>query len=150
MHTLIDPALLADLAAPHPPAERLQRLASQLRAHFHCGAVVLLRLEEEHLRPMAMDGLVPEALGRRFAVRQHPRLAAILARREVVCFDHDSTLPDPYDGLLASQAGEPLPVHDCMGVSLHVEGRPWGVLTLDAARGYWARHAEQRKRRTAP
>ena len=134
MHTLIDPALLADLAAPHPPAERLQRLASQLRAHFHCGAVVLLRLEEEHLRPMAMDGLVPEALGRRFAVRQHPRLAAILARREVVCFDHDSTLPDPYDGLLDTLVGAPLPVHDCMGVALWVEERPWGVLTLDALR----------------
>ena len=29
-------------------------------------------------------------------------------------------------------AGEPLPVHDCMGTSLHVEGQPWGVLTLDA------------------
>ena len=28
--------------------------------------------------------------------------------------------------------GEPLPVHDCMGVGVHVEGRPWGVLTLDA------------------
>ena len=134
MHTLIDPALLADLAAPHPPAERLQRLASQLRAHFHCGAVVLLRLEEEHLRPVAMDGLVPEALGRRFAVRQHPRLAAILARREVVCFDHDSTLPDPYDGLLDTLVGAPLPVHDCMGVALWVEERPWGVLTLDALR----------------
>ncbi|MDD2711507.1 MAG: nitric oxide reductase transcriptional regulator NorR, partial [Simplicispira sp.] len=28
--------------------------------------------------------------------------------------------------------GEPLPVHDCMGVALHIDGHPWGVLTLDA------------------
>src|SRR5690606_5372632 len=28
--------------------------------------------------------------------------------------------------------GTPLPVHDCMGVSLYVEGRLWGALTLDA------------------
>src|SRR5690606_24747820 len=64
-------------------------------------------------------------------VSQHPRLAAILSRRTVTCFHHDSDLPDPYDGLLADVPG-PLPVHDCMGVSLHIEGQPWGVLTLDA------------------
>ncbi|MBX9834940.1 MAG: nitric oxide reductase transcription regulator, partial [Burkholderiaceae bacterium] len=92
---------LADLATEHPQAVRLQSLVAWLRARFACGAVVLLRLQEEHLRPVALDGLVGEALGRRFAVAQHPRLATILARNgAVTCFDHDSTLPDPYDGLL--------------------------------------------------
>ena len=124
--------LLADLSTDLPQAVRLQRLVDHLRARFHCGAVALLQLEQDHLRPVAVDGLVREALGRRFAVSQHPRLAAILARREVTCFDHDSTLPDPYDGLLDTLVGEPLPVHDCMGVSLEVDGQPWGVLTLDA------------------
>ena len=104
---------------------RLQRLVSSVRAHFSCGAVALLQLEEDHLRPVAVDGLTQDALGRRFAVQQHPRLAAILARRGVTCFHHDSTLPDPYDGLINGMAGEPLPVHDCMGTSLHVEGQPW-------------------------
>ena len=124
--------LLADLATDLPQAVRLQRLADHLRTRFHCGAVALLQLEEDHLRPVAVEGLVREALGRRFVVSQHPRLAAILARREVTCFDHDSTLPDPYDGLLDTLVGEPLPVHDCMGVSLLMDGQPWGVLTLDA------------------
>lgn len=128
--------LLADLVADLPPAVRLQRLVSSLRAHFRCGAVALLQQEEDelrdHLRPVAVDGLTRDALGRRFAISQHPRLAAILARRGVTCFHHDSTLPDPYDGLINGMAGQPLPVHDCMGTSLHVEGRPWGVLTLDA------------------
>ena len=59
---------------------RLQRLVSNVRAHFSCGAVALLQLEEDHLRPVAVDGLTQDALGRRFAVQQHPRLAAILAR----------------------------------------------------------------------
>ena len=124
--------LLDDLAADLPQAVRLQRLVGTLRTRFGCGAVALLQLEENHLRPVAVDGLVREALGRRFAVGQHPRLAAILARRDVTCFDHDSTLPDPYDGLLDTLVGEPLPVHDCMGVSLQIEGQPWGALTLDA------------------
>ncbi|SDM10743.1 anaerobic nitric oxide reductase transcription regulator [Oryzisolibacter propanilivorax] len=125
-------ALCADLGAELPQAVRLQRLVDLLRAQFRCGAVALLRLEDERLRPVAVNGLVSDALGRRFAVGQHPRLAAILARHEVTCFEHDSALPDPYDGLLDTLVGEPLPVHDCMGVGLQVEGRPWGVLTLDA------------------
>jgi anaerobic nitric oxide reductase transcription regulator len=132
MNTLIEAPWLADLATELPANVRLQRLIGGLRAHFCCGAVALLRLEEDHLCPVVVDGLVSEALGRRFAVRQHPRLAAILARGEVTCFDRDSQLPDPYDGLLDTLVGEPLPVHDCMGVALRIDGRPWGVLTLDA------------------
>jgi len=126
--------LLADLLADLPHAVRLQRLVSALRGHFGCGAVALLRLEEEHLRPVAVDGLVRDALGRRFAVGLHPRLGAILGRRGVTCFHHDSALPDPYDGLIDEHVGEPLPVHDCMGISLQADDRSWGVLTLDALR----------------
>ncbi|MDD2711506.1 MAG: nitric oxide reductase transcription regulator, partial [Simplicispira sp.] len=125
-------SVVADLAVEQPPAVRLQRLVGSLRTQFRCGAVALLRQEEGHLRPVAVDGLVEDALGRRFALAQHPRLAAIWARNDVTCFDRDSTLPDPYDGLLDTLVGEPLPVHDCMGVALHIDGHPWGVLTLDA------------------
>jgi len=124
--------LLTDLVADLPAAVRLQRLVGSLRAHFNCGAVALLKLEEEHLRPVAVDGLVNDALGRRFAVKDHPRLAAILQRRGVTCFHHDSALPDPYDGLIEERVGEPLAVHDCMGMALDVEGKRWGVVTLDA------------------
>jgi len=124
--------LLADLVADLPAAVRLQRLVASLRAHFACGAVALLKLEQEELCPVAVEGLVSDALGRRFALKDHPRLAAILARRGVTHFEHDSTLPDPYDGLVTGHAGEALPVHDCMGMALEVEGERWGVVTLDA------------------
>jgi len=129
---MIESLLFADLANDLPAAVRLQRLVGTLRAHFHCGAVALLRLEGQHLRPIAVEGLAHDALGRRFAVNAHPRLAAILTRHDVTHFHHESTLPDPYDGLLDARSGEPLSVHDCMGISLHIEGRPWGALTLDA------------------
>ncbi|HRO81035.1 MAG TPA: nitric oxide reductase transcriptional regulator NorR [Alicycliphilus denitrificans] len=143
--------LCSDLGTELPQAVRLQRLVDVLRAQFGCGAVALLRLEEERLRPMAVAGLVSDTLGRRFVVGQHPRLAAILARHEVTCFEHDSTLPDPYDGLLDTLVGEPLPVHDCMGVGLHVEGRPWGVLTLDAlATGTFGAVARRRLAQSVP
>jgi len=126
--------LTADLVADLPVAVRLQRVVENLRAHFDCGAVALLKLEpeQEQLLPVAVTGLSSDALGRRFTVKDHPRLAAILKRRGVTCFHHDSTLPDPYDGLIAERAGEPLPVHDCMGMALDIEGERWGVVTLDA------------------
>ncbi len=132
---MIDASLLADLVTALPSAVRLQRLVHVLRMYFQCDAVALLCLQEDVLVPVAVDGLVHEALGRRFRVALHPRFLRILQQREPVRFMPGSELPDPYDGLLADQAGEPLPVHDCMGVSLFVEGRPWGVLTLDALAG---------------
>ena len=126
--------LLTDLVADLPVAVRLQRLVGTLRAHFRCGAVALLQLDRgrEQLQPVAVDGLSSDALGRRFAIKEQPRLAAILQRPGVTCFHHDSNLPDPYDGLIDAQAGQPLPVHDCMGLALDVEGARWGVLTFDA------------------
>lgn len=130
--TMMEEALLADLVAELPSAVRLQRLVHTLHQRFRCGAVVLLRLDDDTLRPLAAVGLVQEALGRRFVVAQHPRLAAILSQREPTWFEPGSRLPDPYDGLLDEHVGEPLPVHDCMGVSLYVEGKLWGALTLDA------------------
>ncbi|MDA7086437.1 nitric oxide reductase transcriptional regulator NorR [Pseudomonas sp. SA3-5] len=129
---MMESSLLADLITELPNAVRLQRLVHTLREHFNCGAVGLLRLDGDSLRPLAAVGLVHEALGRRFVIAQHPRLAAIMADREPTWFEPDSRLPDPYDGLLDAHVGEPLPVHDCMGVSLYVEGQLWGALTLDA------------------
>ena len=129
---MIDTALLTNLSGAHSAAERMQRLVSAMRRHFKSDAVALLRLQDKALIPDAVDGLVHEALGRRFQVDAHPRLAAILGSAQPVRFLADCGLPDPYDGLLQVHAGEPLPVHDCMGVSLTVDGQLWGALTLDA------------------
>lgn len=129
---MLEESLIADLVTDLPAAVRLQRLVSTLRNHFACGAVGLLKIEDDVLKPIALHGLAREALGRRFVVAQHPRLAAILATRTPVRFEPDCGLPDPYDGLLAEQPGLALPVHDCMGITLFIEGRCWGVLTLDA------------------
>ncbi|WP_304640251.1 nitric oxide reductase transcriptional regulator NorR [Pseudomonas sp.] len=128
---MIESLLLPDLVAELPAVVRLQRLVNTIREGFGCGAVVLLQQHREVLVPLAAVGLVPDALGRRFEIARHPRLAALLSRREPTWFDPDSLLPDPYDGLLDDSPGEPLPVHDCMGVSLYIESALWGVLTLD-------------------
>ena len=126
--------LIADLAQDMPERERMRRLLAALRALLPADAVALLRLEGEWLRPMAIDGLVPDALGRRFRLSEHPRFAQLMAAGQAMRFEPDSPLPDPYDGLVAQQ-GQPiaeLHVHDCMGCVLQLGGAPWGLLTLDA------------------
>jgi anaerobic nitric oxide reductase transcription regulator len=114
-----------------------RQLLAAVRGLVPCDAVALLRLlpeadGESVLQPVAVDGLSDEALGRRFPVRAHPRLARLLASGpQGLRFAADAGLPDPYDGLLAHQQ-ELQAVHDCLGVPLQHAGRPWGLLTLDA------------------
>ncbi|MCC5853533.1 MAG: GAF domain-containing protein, partial [Alkalimonas sp.] len=135
--TVLPTILLADLVAELPAPVRLQRLVSNLMTEFSCGAVVLLQKvglqkQQDYLKPVAMQGLAREALGRHFVVAHHPRLATIMASRQPVRFAPDSNLADPYDGLLDAKPEQPLAVHDCMGMSLYLEGECWGVITLDA------------------
>ena len=126
--------LIADLAQDLSERERLRRLLAALRNLLPADAVALLKLEGEWLRPMAIDGLMPDTLGRRFRLGEHPRFAQLLAAGQAMRFEPDSPLPDPYDGLVAhkGQAISELHVHDCMGCVLQLGGLPWGLLTLDA------------------
>ncbi|WP_368883060.1 nitric oxide reductase transcriptional regulator NorR [Shewanella algae] len=121
-----------DLTHEQAPQLRLRHLVLQIQQLFACSAVGLLQLDGDMLKPVALVGLVTTTHGRRFAIRHHPRLEKILATRELVHFAPDSPLPDPYDGLLETQQNVPLPVHDCMGISLWPDGKCWGVLTLDS------------------
>ena len=126
--------LVGDLSLELPREERYQRLLGAVQALFGCDACALLQLDGgDTLLPLAVSGLSRDTLGRRFRLSAHPRLAALMALAGATRFDADSPLPDPYDGLL-SQAGDDLAVHDCMGCPLTVNGRPWGLLTLDALR----------------
>lgn len=123
--------LVANLPQKMPASERYRHLLATVRRLFACDAVALLRLENDCLLPLAIDGLSPDTLGRRFRVAEHPRLQRLLEARQATRFPPDSSLPDPYDGLVEASQGQ-LEVHDCMGVLLQMEGEPWGLLTLDA------------------
>ncbi len=130
--------LLRDLSRDLPAAERYRRLLHAVRQLFDCDACALLRLDGDALLPLAVSGLSEDTLGRRFRIADHPRFAVLMASDKPTCFDSASALPDPYDGLV-NDDGDPghaaprdLAVHDCMGCPLHVDGKPWGLLTLDA------------------
>ena len=123
--------LLDDLSRDLPQAERYQRLLQTLQRCLPCDALALLRLDGDRLVPVAVLGLSPDTLGRRFRLDEHPRLQHILAQRRATRFAADCDLPDPYDGLIAG-TDDPLRVHDCLGCPLYIDDRPWGILTLDA------------------
>ncbi|MCB1812806.1 MAG: nitric oxide reductase transcriptional regulator NorR [Candidatus Competibacteraceae bacterium] len=125
------PDVVADLSRHLPPQVRLKRLLEALMDSFPCDAAALLQLDGDYLVPRAVKGLSQEALGRRFVVAEQPRLQEILHSRGLVRFPADSSLPDPYDGLVDTPDGH-IYVHDCMGAALHIDGRFWGILTLDA------------------
>lgn len=61
--------LVSDLSRELPDEERYRRLLCSLRHWLPCDATALLRLEGDVLIPLAVDGLSPDALGRRFRVR---------------------------------------------------------------------------------
>jgi anaerobic nitric oxide reductase transcription regulator len=112
------------------------QLLDAVRRRVPCDAAALLRLDGDLLTPLALHGLSPDTLGRRFRLAEHPRLQAVAADSGPVRFPADCTLPDPYDGLIPDVEGR-LHVHDCVGVPLRLpaSGRLWGVLTLDTLQG---------------
>ena len=96
----VDFTSLADLLNSHPAPVRGQHLVHTIRQSLGCDVVGFLRIDGDSLRPVATEGLTPEALEQRFVIGQHPRLSSILPTRTPVHFVPDNRLPDPYDGLL--------------------------------------------------
>jgi len=123
--------LALDLVKSLHKTDRFDRLLSIVRKAIHCDAVALLSLQQQQLKPISIQGLSPDTLGRRFEIHQHPRLEKICQSQKPVRFAADSDYPDPYDGLLLAQPGD-LQVHACMGLPLIVEQQLIGVLTLDS------------------
>ncbi|WP_418949211.1 nitric oxide reductase transcriptional regulator NorR [Pseudoalteromonas rubra] len=94
-------------------------------------AIAVLRCEQGIAFPLACSGLAPEAMGRRFVINDHPRLAAIASATQPQVFAAECDLPDPYDGLLLATTGV-LPVHACMGFSLYQDEQLLGMITFDS------------------
>jgi len=123
--------IVADLTRDLPPRARYQRLLEALMSSFPCDACAILQLNGDTLIPRAVRGLNPDTLGRRFNLPEQARLEQIVESRGIVRFPADLPLPDPYDGLFDTIEHSHY-VHDCMGAPLHVDGRTWGVVTMDA------------------
>lgn len=123
--------LALDLASSLNSKDRFDRLLDTVRKAITCDAVALLSFHGDILTPIALQGLSRDTLGRRFYVAEHPRFAALCQSSQPIRFAADSTLPDPYDGLLIDREGD-LPVHSCMGLPLYYDDKLLGLLTIDS------------------
>lgn len=120
-----------DITAGLSDQDRFTRLLNIIRQNLHCDAAALLQFTGQQFTPLAIDGLSPDVLGRRFILSEHPRLEAIARAGDVVRFPSDSELPDPYDGLIPHQ-GDHLVVHACIGLPLLANGELIGAVTIDS------------------
>ena len=123
--------LAVDLASSLNTKDRFDRLLDNVRKTIVCDAVVLLSFHGDVLKPIAMQGLSRDTLGRRFVIKEHPRFDLLCQSRTPIRFAADSALSDPYDGLLIDREDD-LPIHSCMGLPLYFDDRLLGLLTLDS------------------
>jgi len=127
--------LALDLASSLNTVDRFDRLLDTVRKTITCDAVALLSYHGDMLKPIALQGLSRDTLGRRFIIDEHPRFKVLCQSKTSIRFAADSPLPDPYDGLLVDRAGD-LPVHSCMGLPLYYDDRLLGLLTIDSLTPY--------------
>jgi anaerobic nitric oxide reductase transcription regulator len=120
-----------DLTTNISSQDRFERLLTTMRKLFNCDASALLEFKGQHFKPLAINGLNADVLGRQFNISEHPRLEAIARAGDVVRFPADSSLPDPYDALITSHQGD-LHVHACVGLPLMANQRLIGALTIDS------------------
>jgi anaerobic nitric oxide reductase transcription regulator len=130
LDTIISMAI--DLTAALNAKDRYQRLLRAIGRVIPYNASTLLRLVGETLLPIAAVGLRADAMGRRFARSDHPRLDIICNAAEPVLFPSDTTLPDPFDGLLSADGDAFHHIHACLGCPLRADNQLIGVLTADA------------------
>ena len=130
LDTLVSVAL--DLTGALGGEDRYGRLLEALRQAIPYDAAALMRYDGDVLVPVAARGLSDDALGRRFTVSEHPRLAVICRSEEPVRFPSDSPMADPFDGLIGGGNGAVQRIHACLGCPLRVDGKLIGTLTADA------------------
>ncbi len=123
--------LALDLATSLNSKDRFDRLLDTVKKTIVCDAVALLSYHGDILKPIALQGLSRDTLGRRFYIEEHPRFAELCLSKSPIRFAADSPLPDPYDGLLIDREGD-LPVHSCMGLPLYYDDNLLGLLTIDS------------------
>lgn len=121
-----------DLTADLSTRDRYDRLLNTLHRVIPFDAAMLLQFNQSALTPLAAIGLTPDAMGRVYEVKEHPRLDLICHSDKPVLFSAQSSLPDPFDGMLISDPDGLKHIHACLGCPLYVHDKLVGVLTADA------------------
>lgn len=112
--------------------DRYQRLLLEMNKIIPFDAACLFEKTGNSFTPLSALGLADEALSKTYAIEEHPRIKAISNSAGPIIFPLETRLPDPFDGLLASDAEALEKVHACLGCPLIVEDELIGILTADS------------------
>lgn len=130
VQSLIDIAL--NLNATLSSKDRYRELLRIIRDVVPYDASTLMLVEGDQLIPLASFGLTDEARKKTYPLKQNPRLDIIYHSQTPVHFPVDCDLPDPFDGMVASDPHALEHVHACMGCPLIVDNKTIGILTADS------------------
>ena len=124
--------LAINLNASLSSKDRYHELLRIIREVIPYDASVLMMVDEDHLVPLASFGLTDEAKEKNYPLKHNPRLDIIYHSKNPVLFPVDCDLPDPFDGMVASDPNALEHVHACLGCPLIVDDKTIGVLTADS------------------
>lgn len=130
LHNITEIAL--NLNATLSSKDRFQELLKIIRETIPYDASVLMRVDGDKLVPLASFGLTSEAEKITYPIKSNPRLDIIYHSKVPIRFPIDCDLPDPFDGMVASDPNALEHVHACLGCPLIVENKTIGVLTADS------------------
>jgi anaerobic nitric oxide reductase transcription regulator len=129
---ILDIAL--DLNRSLTSKDRWQRLLLSIKTIIPYDAASLMRLNGDHLIPMATIGIDEKKLPSKFVLKDHPKLEIACKSKKATIFPHEMDLPDPFDDLLDDVEGPLSKIHACLGMPLILKGKVIGLLTADAIR----------------
>ena len=121
-----------DLTADLSATDRYDRLLHTIQRVIPFDAATLMKVQHGKLTPLAAMGLTPDAMGRIYELKEHPRLEIISNSDKPVLFSKHSTLADPFDGMILNDPQGLKHIHACLGCPLYVHENLVGVLTADA------------------
>jgi len=127
-------AVATDLSGEDHPTERFDHLLVRLRDVIDYDASAVLVREGDFMKIVSSRGLSAEARTRTYRLTEQPRFRIMVETGIPVVFPPDSTLGDPFDGLLQGDSNALHNVHSCLGCPLVVDNIVVGCLTFDALR----------------
>jgi len=124
--------LALNLNASLSSKDRYSELLKIVKNVISYDAAVLMLADGDKLIPLESYGLTSEAKNKVYFLKENPRLEIIFKSTQPVRFPSDCELPDPFDGMVASDPEALENVHACLGCPLIVDGRTIGILTADS------------------